>query len=131
MKGKLTISKDSRGTVTIVLEDAGSGIALEAQMPPREFADALFGLALRPCELSVVGGDVANIGKRKELMRIAAPMPDHTFKNRDQIAFKACSAATPEGWECSDYFGSQNSFFVKNGVQHARASAVRWVEEGE
>ena len=39
--------------------------------------------------------------------------------------------STPDGWECSTYFGSKKSFFQKDGKEYARTTASRWIKKGD
>jgi hypothetical protein len=56
-------------------------------------------------------------------------MPEHDYKERNEVAVKAAAeyvAKNRPGWIARTYFGSQNSFFTKNGKQYARCTIERW-----
>ena len=46
--------------------------------------------------------------------------------SRLDIAIETAERLCPNGWQPDLYFGSQNSFFEKDGVSYARCTIRRW-----
>ncbi len=132
-KAKLTITRpicgDGRKVISIQVEDADAGIRfLELEVPLDNFSECLTGLSFVECDMKFRG--LQNVGKKKERMPVTFQMPDHAdYSNRKEVAKEIAQDQVPAGWLVSDYFDSQNSFFMKDGKEFARTNAVKWVEK--
>jgi len=116
---------------TIEIRDNLSAIRfVEVKMTPENFVAALGRRADTECECTVTGLD--HVGMKREQSQIEFELPDHTYETRKKVAIEEAKKHTPEGWEASDYYGSQGSFvtrFEKPTI--ARTSIYRWVEVDE
>lgn len=129
----LTISKPARndGTeeISLRLQDRASGIEfVDASFPLDKFMLALTGLACQDGKAELRG--LHKLGKKMEMGTLQFPMPpDVGYSGREEIARKLAEELCPEGWESQGYFGSQNSFYTKDGELWAQCTIRRWVEE--
>jgi len=131
-KAKLTISRpsygDGRKKITIRVEDDDAVIRfLDIEMDLADFAECITGLSYVNCEMEVRG--LENVGKKRESMPIIFEMTAVDYDVKVDTAIKLAEEAAPEGWVCSSYFGSQDSFFYKDGKYYGRTTAYRWVEK--
>ena len=126
---KLTILCD-RNEVRIEIEDKASSLRIaEITVQPKDFTAMLGRLACVPAQGSVLISD--DIGKTMEVDEIAFPIDysGYSHEVKKEAAEKSAVQHCPKGWQPDLYFGSQNSFFVKDGQQYARAVIRRWVKE--
>jgi hypothetical protein len=70
------------------------------------------------------------VGKKREYDTLEFLFEDHGFYNgRGKRAYEEAQKVCPAGWEASGYFGSQGSFFQKDGKQYASCTIYRWVDK--
>jgi hypothetical protein len=130
IKGSLTISRPTCGNgreyISIQVKDVNARVRfLEVEINYAEFTACLTGLSETKCDLVVRG--LHNVGKTKETDRIMFEMPKHNYNNTRETAILEAQKNTPEGWECDTYFGSQDSFYQKDGKSWATTQIFRWV----
>lgn len=126
-KAQLTISRpmygDHRKKIAIEIKDVDANIEfLELEIGLEEFAKALTGLAGAECEMQFRW--LENVGKRVEIDTF-----EFECKRDKQEAIRKVKKLCPKEWRPSTYFGSQNSFFKKDGKDFARTTIRRWVEK--
>lgn len=132
LKGAITISKPTYGSgekwIVITLNDERAGIQfLEVRVDYANFAEALTGLSLVGCEFDVRG--LQNVGKKAERDTLRFEVPKNTYSRKSGLLRELADKALPEGWSCSYYFNSQDSFYEKDGKRWAQTSIRRWVED--
>lgn len=130
MEGKLTISRPSYGCgkekVSIEVKDNLSKERfLTIEIDYDVFTKVLMGCAELPCDIEV--RHLKRVGMRKETKPLEFIMPDG-YSEMKENARKAAAENTPEGWEANTHFGSQNSFFTREGKGWARTTISRWVD---
>jgi hypothetical protein len=128
--------KLNKAAITILLSKEGMKIELHDQDASITFAEifldtvqtcqALSRLGYTGCEIELRGLD--RVGKKMEHKKIEFEIPEGYYKRShkkdlETLAEKAC----PEGWISSNYFNSQDSFFIKDGKRYARTTIRRWV----
>ena len=129
--GKLTISRwhssDGDDTIHITLVDGLASIEFaEVSLTPEQFALAITGLGRIVCDMEVRGLD--RVGKKMEHDSLEFPLGVESYaKNAKKVAIKKAHEACPEGWIPDTYFGSQDSFFYRDGETWARCTIRRWV----
>ena len=132
-KAKLSISRPSCSNgdkfISIKVEDVDAGITfLALEIDYASFAEVITGMSMVDCSMEV--RNLKNVGKSIERDNIEFPISYEGYRSeRKDAAIEAARSHTPEGWEFSEYFGSQNSFFSKDGETWARTSIYRWVEK--
>ena len=98
-------------------------------MTADQFAKALGGLGNVKVEKAEVFA-LHRLNKKHEHKIFDFPLPENVdFGDRKPVAIQAAKDAAPVGWlpDCS--FGSQDSFFQKDGKPWARTIIRRWVED--
>ena len=121
--------------VKITVRDTDAVVEfLEVEIDLDKFTECLTGLSGVDCDMEFRRLEV--VGKVREHKELTFKMPDSAgFYDKDGARAEA-PKPTPDGWEFSDYFGSQDSFFSKETQEGdrgewARTSIMRWVEKGE
>ena len=131
IKGKITVSRpsygDGREKIEITIEDRNAVISfLEIHMNLDDFAKCITGEYV-DCEFEARGLD--NVGKVRETKTIKFKIADdYIYSGRKPLAIEKAKKHTPDGWVASEYYGSQNSFFIKLNEQWATTSITRWVD---
>lgn len=126
LQGKITMLINQDYT-TIQIEDPNAATTFcEVTLTPQQLSDILSRLACVNCELELHG--LEKIGKKHECKSFEFEIePNETDRNEAELlAFKANSLLS-DGWVADAYFGSQNSFFKRDGKQYARCTIRRWV----
>ncbi len=132
MKGNITILVDGKGA-RIEVEDESSGIRfLKINLSAEQFMACLGRLANVECDMDVRGLDL--IGKMRETGKFEFKIPAELYNLRyeerdyfDKTAQELAQSQLADGWIADSYFGSQGSFFKKDGEQWARVTIRRWV----
>lgn len=119
------IGQDST-TINIYDRDAGIEF-LEVTLTPEQLSQALSRLSHTPCTVQVRGID--KIGKKQEMKPLEFPFAvKGNWMDRSDLAAKESQKYADDGWVSDGYFGSQGSFFKKDGQEWARTTQRRWVE---
>jgi hypothetical protein len=123
------VSIQREGTA-IHVKDYNANVTLATiHLTPQQLNDCLSGLGYVPCEIEIKALD--KVGKTHECKAFEFEMPLITSTNdRKAIAVDAVNALldnNAEGWIPDRYFGSQDSFFKKDGKDYARCTIRRWV----
>lgn len=125
LEGKVTISKNSSGKVYLSVEDNNSGIKfVEVELSMKDFADAMFGLAFRPCKYITRGLD--KLGKQYISEEYIFEIEGYGNKEAARKIAQTLSEQDPT-WDYSTYFGSQGSFFSKDGKQFAKTTRFKYI----
>lgn len=94
MKGNITISRNSRGVITISLIEEDSRVEfVEAELTTANFAEALTGLAHVECKLKVRGLDL--VGLKREVKEELVPIPSSPTESEIKAAFAPFEV---DGW---------------------------------
>ena len=97
LQGKLSITRNSLGVITIELEDKNSSLTLlEIEMTPHDFALALTNLSSQPCQFTIYGG-VNLAGKKLEVKR--EKLQGIAWDNFETEFPKAIIPYQIDGWE--------------------------------
>ena len=128
-KAKLTVllPQDEEGPVRIEIDDADAAVRfLELEVPTVAFVAALGRLAMVRCVASA--RHLGIVGKRLEHKQLVFEMPEHVgYNERKGKAAELATKHCPKGWVPDLYFGSQDSFFQKDGKDCAQTTIRRWV----
>ena len=132
-KAKITISRpssyDGEETIKITIKDVDAASeVITLELSYEAFTQAITGLSLVSCDMTL--GDLEVVGRVREQSSLIFEIPEgaRSSKGKSDI-IKAAALATPNGWTPPTYFGSQNSFFKKGGVEYATGLMLRWVEK--
>lgn len=125
--GRLTISRIHSGNddvfeISIECEKSLQKFVV-AEITPHSLALALSGLASIPVNIATKGLD--KVGKYRHIKTIEFEINSDT-PSRYDAAMKEYVKHCPDGWELWGRFGSQNSFFTKDGKTYARTTIVSW-----
>ena len=128
MQGQLTISRQTGDgeRISIRIRDERAGIEfVELTLTLEQYAQAISGLSCVPCEVEVQG--LENVGKRLEVDTLEFPLGSSEYGDkRKEVAAKLAAETCPAGWTPDLHFGSQNSFFQRDGETWARCTIRRW-----
>ena len=131
-KGQLTITRPSYGCgkqkIAIRIKDTDAVTRfLDIEIDLDKFTKCITGLAEIECDIEYRNLD--HVGKKRETMSLEFEMPGKSRHNRKEIAFALGKKCAPEGWTCSNYFSSQDSFFSVGDKDYAKTHATRWVKK--
>lgn len=123
----ITIISDRDGVRIEIRDRDASVMMIKLDLSSKQFTSAIGRLAhteVRDCE--VYGLD--KIGKRQETdtLEFCLDVDKWVDKTKNQARKKVIENC-PEGWEPDMNFGSQDSFFNKDGKEWARTTIRRWV----
>lgn len=130
IEGRFTLLVND-GNCFIEVKDHEAGITfLKIQLDADEYMRVLSRQAPVECVLDIVGVD--KIGKKIEVDRFEfkafRPIDFHNKIEEYQTQLQELAQSQlKDGWIADRYFGSQDSFFQKDGEQWARATIRRWV----
>jgi hypothetical protein len=133
MKGKITILINRDSTTIELVDDVSDVRFLEIKLTPEQLSAALSRMSMTDCEFITRGLDV--IGKRHEWKTFEFMIPENVLvldlsKDKSGYAERLANHADTllsDGWKAEGYFGSQNSFFEKDGENWARCTIRRYV----
>jgi len=130
LQGKITITRPNGYNcdyIEIQLKDVDSQARfVSAKVKYEDLMLALTGLSAMPCNLEVNALD--KVGKQIQRKALVFPLPKNT-KYRDREFAKAIAKDfTDDGWTADLFFSSQDSFFIKDGINWAKTHQYRYVE---
>ena len=132
INARISILSSYEDSINIVVEDKDAGVRfLVMSLTREEFVNAA--MNRRACvdvsKTEVFALD--KIGKKEEYKEFEFEIPTTTSldKNQKEIAIEIVKKMCPEGWVPDTHFGSQNSFFKKNGKPYVRTMIRRWVDK--
>lgn len=129
IKGKISIFIGKEQTTIEIYDDNASCMILEATLTPDQLSGALSRISHTDCELVVLEGAFNKIGKTHENKTHEFKLPKYlrSYKrDKDQLIAEV-KRTCPKGWTPDNYFGSQDSFFKKDGEDWARCTIRRWI----
>lgn len=132
LKGNITLLCERNIIRLEVKDDNACATFLKIDLTPEQFCAALGRLSSVPCEIDVF--NLGKIGKVHENKTFEFQLPKgvkENWKEREAMAYQVALGATPDGWTPDNYFGSQGSFFEKDGKSYARCTIRRWVDVKE
>ena len=125
LEGKISILIN-RDETTIEIEDESANVKfVKVKLTPEQLSAALSRQISIECELEVKG--LEKIGKVHENKTFEFEIPETIPTRGNQLELqKIAQSQLSDGWIADAYFGSQNSFFKKDGKQYARVTIRRW-----
>ena len=131
----LDLNPDCNAKISVLFNEDGLEITLydkdsrecvaEITLSKEQTCRALSREAHTPCNAKY--GRLDLIGKKMILDQITFPMPEHDWKNREDVASLEAEKLCPEGWIPDLYFGSKNNFFFdKSGKEYVRTTIRKW-----
>lgn len=131
-KAKLTISRPISSTGEKIIEisvydDEACIEFLEIGISLGNFAECLTGLSRVECEMEFRG--LQNVGKMRETRPLEFEIHGPRYQINKADVIDEAKKYTPDGWTASEYYGSQGSFFSRDGKHYARTKISRWVDK--
>lgn len=130
----LSISRirSEKDYIEVTIQDDDSNSRLSIRLDLANFAECVTGLACVHGKGYSLG--IENIGKVMEVDTLVFPLTkesdeDAGYYNRKEVAAREVEKHLPKGWVADKKFNSRDSFFVENGIPHARTKIRRWVEK--
>lgn len=131
INAKITLLFNEDGLHIEVEDDKAVIRFLDIHMTPEQTCKVLSRHANVEVESCEVNG-LDHVGMKREQKEWIFQMPPGIdFMNRKETATFIAINQCPEGWTPSTYFGSQASFFHKDGAMFARTHIYRWVLKEE
>jgi len=129
-KGKITISRPCSSredeVVSITIQDEDAKVQfVEVEVSLANMMQAITGLGNVPCEFVTRG--LESVGKVREAKSLEFEIGCESWRMDKDMAYAKAREACPVGWIASEYFGSKDSFFSRDGKNYARTTIVRWV----
>jgi hypothetical protein len=128
---RLSILADAEDkTVEIELQDEKSiSTRITINIPYDVFLTALGSRRVGQI-CNVVFRKIEHLGKTRKHSDLTFKISDKGMygDERKELAKKIAQEVCPDGWEPSLHFGSQNSFFYKDGELWGHTTIFRWVD---
>ena len=121
-------------TLTIDIEDFDAmAMVVEVRLTEEQFVKLLAkNMGHVRCELLMDERNFARFGKKMICKKFEFPVPKNTYRAGRSAKIKQLADENlPEGWFCDYSFGSQDSFFDKDGQSYARTIIRKWVDKDE
>ena len=123
---KVSILGDE-GEVRIEIQDPASRVMfLELRLTPEDFCAAAMG-RLSGVNAAATVRSLRKVGLTTEHQPLEFQIPDTDYAARAAVACELADKHCPDGWVASHYFGSQGSFFRRDGESWARTTIRRWL----
>lgn len=115
----------------IELHDKVSGICMfRGDMTPENTLSLMGRLSHTPVKGYL--GNLSHVGKKLVMDKLEFELPeDADYSTEKEMARTLAKAICPVGWTPDMYFGSQNSFFTKDGKRYARTIIRSYVDPDE
>ena len=119
----------NNGIIELTIRDENAKIRfVHLSLTPDQFCNAALGRLMNTqCEADVHNLDRVGLNHENSTHEFEIPKDfryDTKKKNIIDLAKKTC----PDGWTADAYFGSQNSYFTKDGKDYARCTIRRWIK---
>jgi len=114
LNGHITILFSDEGMI-VEIEDVNSGITIvKATLNQKQTCQVMSRLSCTDCELEILG-NLENVGKKLEVDKLEFPLGVNSSMGVDlkEIANQKVKEYCPEGWTPLTYYGSRDSFFLK------------------
>ncbi len=126
--GRITILASSEGVKIEISDNDASSTFVEVFLTPEQFTSAIGRLAFTKCEVNV--NRLERVGKthKHRVLEFMIPKEISASHNAKELHKIAQQLLDMEGnGEVADGgFGSQDTFFTKDGIPYARTIARRW-----
>jgi len=116
---------DDRTTIDVKDSDAAITF-LKIELTPEQLSQCLSRLVNVKCESAIVC-DLDKVGKKHTNKKLEFKMPSESMYKDVDTATKLAKENCPDGWEPDLYFGSQESFFYKDGELWAECTIRKWI----
>ena len=114
------------GVVIEIRDNDAATIFCKIELDAKQFVAALGRLSnVEAKSMEVFNLD--RVGKKHEHKKLEFEIPESGYDGRKEIAIKTAKEKCPEGWIPDLYFGSQDSFFMKDGKEYARCIIRRYI----
>ena len=126
LKGSLTINIGREVTRIEIRDDLSRACFFRAEITPAQLSDLMSGLSEVKIDMDIMGTEL--IGKQVISEDFEFPFKESTWGKRVEEAQITVKKLCPDGWKPDMSFGSQGSFFTKDGEHYARTRIRKWVE---
>lgn len=127
-QGKISILINRESTTIEIIDDDASVTFAKITLTPEQLSSALSRMAHTRCNIEVNGLDKVGktmINKKHEFDIHGI---DIDYNKRSEILSEIIKETLPEGWVPDNYFGSQDTFFKKDGRDYARTTIRQWID---
>lgn len=127
IKGDITLLVGSEYTTIEIKDRDANTTFLSIELSAEDLCRALSRQAHVKCEIDIRGVD--RVGKKHENKDYIFKLPDfyNRRENSDKELAEYVDSILEDGWQCDAYFGSQSSFFTRNGENYGKAIIRRWI----
>jgi hypothetical protein len=142
-KGNISILVNEDRTTIEVMDPISGIIFVKVTLTPEQLSCALSRLTRTPCQ-KVEVFDLERVGMKREVKYFDFECQQFgNISSRDiekgnekgerfiDLVKEEALKQLGEEWHPDIYFGSQNSFYIKDGKRFARTHASRWVNQEE
>lgn len=125
--GKITILIDQEKTTIEIADENANTTFVRVELTPEQLSSALSRLSNTDCSVEVYV--LERVGKKHKVKEFIFEIPEDIKKDKlSEFSQIMVDKEMPgEGWVSDGYFGSQNSFFNKDGKKYARCYIRRWI----
>lgn len=128
LEGKISILIGRDFTIIEIEDDQANTTFARITLTPEQLSAALSRQACVGCKLEVNG--LNKIGKKHENKNFEFEIPKElstSSKSKELRIIAQSKLNGGNGWIADSYFGSQDSFFIKENKNYARCTIRRWI----
>lgn len=126
LEGRISMLVNREETTIKIKDDKANVTLAVVSLTPEQLSMILSRQVDVECEIEV--GNLSKIGKKHENKTFEFEIPSLIRGRKfDSELQEIAQSQLSDGWVADGYFGSQNSFFTKDGKQYARCTIRRWI----
>ncbi len=126
LEGRISMLVNREETTIKIKDDKANVTLAVVSLTPEQLSMILSRQVDVECEIEV--GNLSKIGKTHECKSFEFEIPSEIRgRKSDSELQEIAQSQLSDGWVADGYFGSQNSFFAKDGKQYARCTIRHWV----
>lgn len=123
---KISIFINQHETIIELIDDDASTTFATVKLTNDQLAAALSRVAHTKCSIEVRGIDKIGKTMSHKYHEFCVEGLDYNRRNAKEVLSEKIKETLPDGWISDNYFGSQNTFFQKDGKMWCRTTIRKW-----
>ncbi len=119
---------NAKETTIRLYDHVSNQTVVEITLTPEGLSQAMSRLSMTKCKAIVNEYSFSKLNKKMENKYLEFEINKDLRRGDEQELHALAQSNCPDGWTPDKYYGSQNSFFTKEGKTYARAVIRRWID---